>query len=146
MAKAQPLPENLPPFAREVLELFARQLPDLKFPGLDLGVLEAHAAELAEAQGEVERIEAQLEQARAEAAVRALTLTTMAQRALSYARIYAEGDAELEAQVAEIAERRGGGTSESAPARRRRARRSDGDANLFASVEGESSADSAALL
>src|SRR5687767_1259469 len=75
MAEPLPLPENLPPFARDVLELFARQLSNLKFPGVDRGVLEAHAAELAEAQAEVERVEAELEQARSEAAVRALTLT-----------------------------------------------------------------------
>jgi hypothetical protein len=146
MAHRQQLPENLPLFAREVLELFARQLPDLKFPGIDLAVLEAHAAQLAEAQGEVERVEAELEQARAEAAVRALTLTTVAQRALAYARIYAEGDAELEAQVAEITERRGGGGTEPAPVRRRRARRSEADASLFAGVDPESSAEASALV
>lgn len=143
---ASPLPhESMPPFARDVLELFARQLPELKFPGVDVEVLRAHAAELAEAQAEVERVEGQLEQARAEAAIRAVTLTTMAQRALAYARIYAEGDAELEAQVAEIAERRGGQAAEAPAGRRRRARRSDGDANLFASVDHDAGGDAAAL-
>jgi hypothetical protein len=145
MATRPPLPENLPPFAREVLELFVRQLPDLKFPGVDLAVLEAHAAELAVAQAEVERVEAELEQARAEAAIRAVTLTTVAQRALAYARIYAEGDPELEVQVTEIAERRAGPGSEPAPAKKRRPRRSDGDPSLFSSVDPDASAESAAL-
>jgi hypothetical protein len=138
-------PENLPPFARDVLELFARQLPDLKFPGIDLSVLRAHAGELADAQAEVERIEGELEQARAEAASRAMTLTTLAQRALAYARIYATGDAELEAQLAEIAERRGGAAVEATAGKRRRSRRNDGDANLFASVDHDATIEAAAL-
>jgi hypothetical protein len=137
--------EPMPPFARDVLELFARQLPDLKFPGVDLEVLRAHAAELAEAQAEVERVEAELEQARAEAAIRAVTLTTVAQRALAYARIYAEGDAELGAQVAEIAERRGGAAAEPPAGKRRRARRNEGDASLFASVDHEASMEAVGL-
>lgn len=135
---------SLPAFARDVLSLFREQLAEVQFGDLDLALLDAHASALYAAQREVERIEAELAAARDCAAQRSQALMAVAQRALSYARIYAESTPELLPRVAEIAERRGGVASDAnAPKKRGRPRKGD-EAGLFAQVEGE--ADGASLM
>ncbi len=47
------------------MELFSEALPEVRFPDLDLGVLEAAADDLRAAQVELEQIEAELASARA---------------------------------------------------------------------------------
>lgn len=128
--------EGLPRFARDVLELFARQLADVQFPGLDLSVLRREAEQVLAAQEEVDRIEAALEQARATVEERAQALTHLAHRALAYARIYAEDKPELKAEVAAIsAPRTVGSTDAPASKKRGRPRKTSGDAGLFSEVE-----------
>ncbi len=149
-----PVPAHLssdpvPPLARAVMTLFAEALPDVRFPDLDLAVLESAADDLRAAQVELEQIEAELHAARAALAKQAEQLTTRAQRALAYARVYAEGDPELASRVQAVAGSPKAGTlAGEAPKRRGRPRRQAGaeerslaDASLFAlesahSVEG----------
>lgn len=108
----------VPPSLQAVLELFENELAHLKFPDLDRAVLEAAA----------ERVEAQAAALRqAEAALLATrealqdtldALQHKCQRALAYARIYAEDDAELSGRLdaVEITRSRGPRSVSSLPA------------------------------
>jgi predicted nucleic acid-binding Zn-ribbon protein len=116
MKKTQ-LSAALTPFSREVLELYASELADVRFPDLDLESLHALAAEVDEAQHAVDDLEAQLLEARQRVSERNAALRTRAERALSYARIYAEGNAELSARIDRISKP---AKSESAPKKRGR--------------------------
>jgi hypothetical protein len=121
MPKAQPSFENLSPFSRSVLELYSTALADVRFPDLDLASLRELAGQVRDAQHDVDDLEAQLRHANERVAEQNAALQVRAERALSYARIYAEGNAELTAQIAAI---QGAPTSDSsAPKRRGRARR-----------------------
>ncbi len=136
----------VPPSLQAVLELFENDLAHLKFPDLDRAVLAACA----------ERVEAQAAALRqAEAALLATrealqdsldALQHKCQRALAYARIYAEDDVELLGRLdaVEIVRARGprsvssvptsGGPRSDLPTRGRRGRRSPGaDDPLFLS-------------
>jgi len=108
----------VPPSLQAVLELFENELAHLKFPDLDRAVLEAAA----------DRVEAQAAALRqAEAALLATrdalqdsldALQHKCQRALAYARIYAEDDAELSSKLdaVEITRARGPRSVASLPA------------------------------
>ena len=127
----------------QFLDLFAQQFADVKFADLDTRVLVDAAARVTAEADAVTRAEAALEAARATLLEGQEALYTKAQRALAYARIYAEDDADLSARLDAIAlprplrrpPREAGeisvtNASESAPARRRRSPR-DGAATLF---------------
>lgn len=141
MSKPQPQPQRDPlsSLARDVLALFAEELRDVRFPDLDLSCLEAGRETLCEAQLEVERIERELDAARAVVASRGEALTQKAQRALSYARVFAEAEPALALRVAEIGDAKAGPSARGTESKKRgRPRKSDGDANLFGAVEGAS--------
>ncbi|MET0284046.1 MAG: hypothetical protein ABW352_06235 [Polyangiales bacterium] len=108
----------LTPFSREVLELYASELASVRFPDLDLPALQALAAEVGDAQGEVDDLEAQLLEARQRVAERNATLKARAERALAYARIYAEGNTTLSERIDAI--RKPANPSEAAPKKRGR--------------------------
>ena len=132
----------IPGFAREVLALFAGPFAEVRFPDLDSALLERHAGLVEAAHGEVVRIEEELAEARARVNDQAQALTLVAQRALAYARIYAEGKPELEARVAAVCERKPSPPVEVSK-KRTRAKRSDTDSSLF---DLESQGDDAAQL
>lgn len=92
----------LPPLPRAILELYAGALREVRFPDLDHETLQASVDALHEATQEVERVEAALSEARRIAAARADTLTAQAQRALSYAQVFAAGHPELGTLLAPI--------------------------------------------
>jgi hypothetical protein len=132
----------IPGFAREVLALFAGPLSKVRFPDLDAALLEQHAGLVEAAHAEVLQLEEQLAQARARVQEEAQALTGVAQRAIAYARIYAEGKSDLEARVAAVCERKASQPAE--PTKKRtRNRRSDADTSLF---DIESQGDDAAQL
>ncbi len=131
--------------AREVLALFAQDLIDVGFPDVDLHSLESAADELRALQLEAERIEAELEAARAHVAAQSSALTAQAERGLAYARVFAAANPKLAQKVAELGQ---GNTAHSAPAvagkKRARARKGEGDANLFGTtIDSQSEADDA---
>lgn len=95
-------PASLPPFAREVLELYATALAEVRFPDIDLTVLERCADELRESQEEVERLDTELRAAQERLHERSSLMLAKADRALAYARVYAEDDPTLSARVSAI--------------------------------------------
>jgi hypothetical protein len=115
--KTAHLSDALTPFSREVLELYASELADVRFPDLDLANLQELAAAVGAAQEEAEAIEAKLAEARQRVAEQNAALQTRAERALSYARIYAEGNAGLRTRIEKI---RKPGPAEGAPKKRGR--------------------------
>jgi hypothetical protein len=132
-----PIPKHdpTPAFARQVLELYADALREVRFPDLDLALLEAARDALLVSQLEVERSEAQLQAARAALDAKSEALQTKAERALAYARVFALGDPALSAQLAEIGVRKKplalveGGT---APVKRRgRSKKTAEETELF---------------
>ncbi len=94
--------DPVPALARAVIDLFAEALPEVRFPDMDRDMLESAADELRAAQLEVEQLEAELAAAKTALSQRAEQLSQKAQRALSYARIFAEGDSALSERVAQI--------------------------------------------
>jgi hypothetical protein len=137
-----PKHDPTPAFAHQVLELYADALREVRFPDLDLALLEAARDALLVSQLEVERSEAQLQAARAVLEVKSEALQAKAERALAYARVFALGDAALSAQLAEI----GGGVRKkplalveggTAPGKRRgRSKKSEAGTELFVAEHG----------
>lgn len=105
-APATPLIDVTPTLARQVIDLYAEELAEVRFPDLDLSALLYTQAELHAAQLEVERVEAELADKRAELERRSQALVAKAERALAYARIYAQGDEQLAPRLAEIGRRK----------------------------------------
>jgi multidrug efflux pump subunit AcrA (membrane-fusion protein) len=96
-----------PTVARQVIDLYSEELAEVRFPDLDLSALLYAQAELHAAQLEVERVEAELADKRAELEGRSQALVAKAERALAYARIFAQGDDQLAPRLAEIGRRKG---------------------------------------
>jgi len=102
-----PLIDVTPTLARQVIDLYSEELAEVRFPDLDLSALLYAQAELHAAQLEVERVEADLADKRAELEVRSQALVAKAERALAYARIFAQGDDQLAPRLGEIGRRKG---------------------------------------
>jgi hypothetical protein len=81
----------LPP-VQSVLELFKGPLSSVRFADIDAAGLVNLAAEVETAASEVQRHEANLAELRQALAQRQEALLVLAQRALAYARVYAEDD------------------------------------------------------
>jgi len=81
----------LPP-VQSVLELFKGPLSSVRFADIDAAGLANLAAEVETAASEVQRHEADLAELRQALAQRQDALLVLAQRALAYARVYAEND------------------------------------------------------
>lgn len=124
-----PKHDPTPPFARQLMELYAEAMAEVRFPDLDLARLRAGEKELQAAQLELEQAEAALDAVRALRDAQAQALNQQAERALAYAKIFAAGDAELAARLAELGRRQpsstGGATQ---PRKRGRPAKPKGDA------------------
>lgn len=130
--------DPLSPLARDVLALFRDVLAEVHFPDLDLARLEAATEALWMAQRKTERLEAELEAARAELTAESTALTAQCQRALAYARVFAEADPALAARVAELGPPASHPpTRTTEPKRRGRPRKGESDASLFSSARAE---------
>lgn len=101
--------DSIPGFAQQVIALYTDALSEVRFPDLDLEVLENTAADLRNALLSVERATAELDAARAAAQQHGELLEARAERALSYARVFAQGNGPLSERIAAI------GRSQSAP-------------------------------
>lgn len=129
----QPKTDPIPQLALVTIELYGTMLRDVRFPDLDRELLEGAAEEVRDAQQEVECIATALEQARAVLREKTAQLSAQADRGLAYARIFAAGNAELSARVAEI-ERLGRvqvPASGEAPKKRGRPRKGTQESGLF---------------
>ncbi|HEX2872948.1 MAG TPA: hypothetical protein VHP33_16920 [Polyangiaceae bacterium] len=85
-----------------VLDLFQGPLADVRFADVDAAGLANLAAAVDSAAGEVARQEAQLAELRQTLVERQDALLLLAQRAVAYARVYAEHDEALTEQLARI--------------------------------------------
>lgn len=141
-------PENdsISPALRALLELFATDLADVKFPDVDTAVLGESAAHVREKAEAVARAQAALDAARQELNESQESLLQKGQRALAYAKVFAEDDGELGAKLEAIhlprPVRKGGqaqaepvgaatGNDDNAPRRRGRPPKLRPVANLF---------------
>lgn len=126
MKSPAPQLDATPALASQVIDLYSSSLTDVRFPDLDLEDLLALQNDLHDAQLEIERLEAELAQARSELEVRSQALLTKSERALAYARVYAQGDEELTTRLSEIGRSKRSGTGDAgaslgeAPAKRGR--------------------------
>jgi hypothetical protein len=107
----------------DLRRLFHGELAQVQFPGLDAKVLDTAAARIEEARAEVRRCEGELEAARALLAGAQEEALGKGQRALAYARVYAQDDSELLARLDGIALTTGTApVASAAPAPRKRGR------------------------
>ncbi len=86
-----------------VVALFSGPLHGVRFADIDGETLGSLATDVEAMGGEVEALEAQLASLREALTQKQEALSTLAQQALAYARIYAEGDEALAAELDEIA-------------------------------------------
>jgi len=86
-----------------VLDLFATDLADVRFGDVDSKMLAGLASDVQAAAEAVASAQALLDDARSKLQERQDALLQQAQRALAYARVYAEADAALSARIEAIA-------------------------------------------
>jgi hypothetical protein len=86
-----------------VISLFSGPLQGVRFADIDAEGLSSLATEVESLGSEVESLDAQLTNLREALAQKQETLLALAQQALAYARIYAESDEALTAELNEIA-------------------------------------------
>jgi hypothetical protein len=98
---------DIPGPIQAVLDLFATTLADVRFADVDADTLARIAADVHAASAVVASAQAALDAARATMHERQDALLQHAQRALAYARVYAESDDALSAQLEAIALPRG---------------------------------------
>lgn len=91
--------DAISPALRALLELFTEELAEVKFPDVDAGVLEEAAERVRQRAEAVAQAQAALEAARAGLYESQESLLQKGQRALAYARVFAEDDAELSAKL-----------------------------------------------
>ncbi len=95
--------EAVNPAIRELLVIFAEALAGVSFPDVDGKALAVQAAQVEERAAEVRRLEATLDDARRRLAEAHEALAVRAQRAMAYARVFADGDAALSARLEGLA-------------------------------------------
>ena len=131
MAKAtkNTTPERDPigSFEHAVLALFEGPLATIGFPGVDRATLEERARAVTEAELVVESAERDLDHSRRELSERSGELGKLVRRALAYARVLAEDDAALAAQLDALAPR---AAEPARTTRKRRSRNEDATAML----------------
>jgi hypothetical protein len=145
MKSVAPQLDVTPGLAKQVIDLYTNELPDVRFPDLDLADLLQLQAELHVAQLELEDVEATLAEARQAVEARSHVLIARAERALSYARVFAQGNPVLSPRVAEIGRKKGaaaaglqlaastasGGDDAAVPIKRGRKPKLDAPSELF---------------
>jgi hypothetical protein len=123
---------------REVLAVFDDALEDVRFPDVDAAALHAAADGVTAAHAELRRLEAVVDEARRRLEESQEALLHRAQRAVAYARVYADGDAALAARLDAIALPRSRGVRPSSPEPARKRRRTAGATeSLFAPATAE---------
>lgn len=132
---------STPQAVQAVLELFKGPLAGLRFADVDAKGLESLAAEVELAAVAVQEQEAQLAALRLALSERQDALLSLAQRALSYARVYAESDDALSARLNAISLPR---AAKPRKGERARATQAQADVTVAASTDaaGESTGDS----
>lgn len=91
-ASVQGMHEHLSAPLRELLAIYAEKYVEVRFPGLDLAVLEGAADQVGQAVAKVIEAEAAVERLREEVRAAEGELNQKAARALSFLKVYVEGD------------------------------------------------------
>jgi hypothetical protein len=95
--------EAISPAIQSLLDLFGTALEDVRFGDVDAGTLARVATDVQSAAAVVASAQTALDQARDVLHERQEALLAQAQRAVAYARVYAESDAALTARLDAIA-------------------------------------------
>jgi hypothetical protein len=95
--------EAIPTELNEVMCFYEEALGEVSFPDIDLEVLCTSTQVVRERAEAVERARAALEEARASYEEAKAELRKKAERAVSYAKVYADGDAELAERISSLA-------------------------------------------
>lgn len=103
MSQRKPIASPIPTPAQLVLDFFDNELAGVKFPDVDQKVLQDSAERVFALAEEVSRAEASLQAARDALQEGVDQLVGRCQRALAYARVYAEEDADLSRRLDAIA-------------------------------------------
>ena len=93
---------TIPSPVRTLVDLFSTELADVRFGDVDAKTLATLASEVEAAADALASAQALLDDARSKLQERQDTLLHQAQRALAYARVYAEADVTLSARVEAI--------------------------------------------
>ncbi len=94
--------EPLPPLAREVLSVFQGELSGVRFGEIDAERLSEVASRVVAVQAKVDEAREHLEAAKRVHEHELSGLTALAEKALAYARIHAEGDEALSERLARL--------------------------------------------
>ncbi len=100
--EAQRTADPAQPLAVQVLEFFREHLAEVEFPDVSASILESQVDHLDERQAAVAAARAQLRQAENELDATRTALGQLAERAVAYARVYANGNAGLERALAAL--------------------------------------------
>ncbi len=121
--------DPIPPSVQALMDLFEKDLAEVSFPGVDMVTLKQVITDVRKHTKAVTEAEAALEKARTALRESEEQLSTKTQRALAYARVFAEDRPELLAKVTSVA-RIAGVPSASTPAKSSAAKSTDatGDA------------------
>lgn len=108
--------DPIPPSVQALMDLFEKDLAEVSFPGVDMVTLKQVITDVRKHTKAVTEAEAALEKARTALRESEEQLSTKTQRALAYARVFAEDRPELLAKVTSVA-RIAGVPSASTPAK-----------------------------
>lgn len=97
-----PTNDVVPSDVGEFLDIYAEELPDVRFPDVDRDSLEALAGQVRERAAELARLHEEVRQAREALDQAQDELRKAACRGLAYAKIYADGNDELSGRLAEL--------------------------------------------
>lgn len=107
--------DPIPPSVKALVELFKNELSAVTFPGVDGALLEQLIADVQKYTDAVNKAEAALEAARVSLRESEEVLTIKSQKALAYARVYAEDRPEIASKVDVVARIAGTSSGSSAP-------------------------------
>ncbi len=113
--------DPIPPSVQALMDLFASELSHVSFPGVDRAILEQVVTEVRTHTEAVAKAEAALESARAALRESEETLSSKSQKALAYARVYADDHPDIRSKVESVARIAGVSSSPPAPQREREA-------------------------
>lgn len=105
--------DPIPPSVKVLLELFKNELSAVTFPGVDVAILEQLIADVQNYTDAVHKAEAALRAAQASLRESEESLAVKSQKALAYARVYAEDQPEIVAKLDAVARIAGSSSSSS---------------------------------
>jgi len=109
--------DPIPPSVQALMDLFANELSHVSFPGVDRAILEQVVTEVRTHTEAVVKAEAALEAARTALRDSEEALSSKTQKALAYARVYADDHPDIRSKVDSVARIAGVASSPPGPSR-----------------------------